>query len=82
MIIEEAIKEINTKFNPQQDGYQFDSVISVQEQIVSGINYKIYLNYSNPEFEQQIYEVIIYSIPWQNRSNQIVKSIRFDQMEN
>ncbi|CAD8192929.1 unnamed protein product [Paramecium octaurelia] len=82
MIIEEAINEINTKFNPQQDGYQFDSVMSVQEQIVSGINYKIYLNYSNPEFEQQIYEVIIYSIPWQNRSNQIVKSIRFDQVEN
>ncbi|CAK81646.1 unnamed protein product (macronuclear) [Paramecium tetraurelia] len=82
LIIEDAIKEINIKFNPQQDGYQFDSVISVQEQIVSGINYKIYLNYSNPKFEQQIYEVIINSIPWQNSSNQVVKSARFDQIEN
>ncbi|CAD8113822.1 unnamed protein product [Paramecium primaurelia] len=82
IIIEQAINEINTKFNPLQFGYQFDSIISVQEQIVSGINYKIYLSYLNPEFEQQIYEVIIYSIPWQNKSNQVIKSIRFDQFEN
>ncbi|CAD8101283.1 unnamed protein product [Paramecium primaurelia] len=82
IIIEQAINEINTKFNPQQFGYYFDSILNVQEQIVSGINYKIQLSYTNLEFQQQIYQVIIYSIPWQNQSNQVVKSIRFDQFEN
>ncbi|CAD8205832.1 unnamed protein product [Paramecium pentaurelia] len=82
IIIEQAIDEINTKFNPQQFGYYFDSILNVQEQIVSGINYKIQLSYTNLEFQQQIYQVIIYSIPWQNQSNQVVKSIRFDQFEN
>ncbi|CAD8170114.1 unnamed protein product [Paramecium octaurelia] len=82
MIIEEAINEINNKFNPQQDGYQFESVISVQEQIVSGINYKIYLNYSKPRFESQIFEVIINSIPWKTSSNQVIQSARLDKIEN
>ncbi|CAD8075756.1 unnamed protein product [Paramecium sonneborni] len=82
IILDQAINEIKTKFNPEEFGYHFDSIISVQEQIVSGINYKIYLSYSNAEQEQQVYEVIIYSIPWQNKPNQVFKSIRFDQFEN
>ncbi|CAD8076750.1 unnamed protein product [Paramecium sonneborni] len=80
-ILEEARQAITTKFNPQQEGFQFDSIQSIQEQIVAGINYNIKLKYLNADQKSIIYEVVLYTIPWSNQPNQVTSCSRFDQSE-
>ncbi|CAD8136121.1 unnamed protein product [Paramecium octaurelia] len=80
-IIEEARLAISKKFQPEEEGYQFDSILSIKEQIVAGINYNIKLRYLNSNSNSIIYEVVLYTIPWANQPNQIVSCSRFDQAE-
>ncbi|CAK72820.1 unnamed protein product (macronuclear) [Paramecium tetraurelia] len=80
-IIEEARLAINKKFQPEQEGFQFDSIQSIKEQIVAGINYNIKLRYLDANSKSIIYEVVLYTIPWANQPNQIVSCSRFDQLE-
>lgn len=53
---------ITNKYDPEAQGYTFDKVINVQEQIVAGVNYDIVIEYSNGEGSYQIYDVMLYVV--------------------
>ncbi|CAD8107141.1 unnamed protein product [Paramecium sonneborni] len=81
LIVQEVRQAITNKFNPEQEGLQFDSISSIQEQIVAGINYNIKLKYLNANSKSIIYEVVLYTIPWANQPNQLISCSRLDQSE-
>lgn len=62
--VQKAIQSVNQKFNPEADGFTFKRVLSVDDQIVAGVNYLIVLEYTNGEGESRYYDTIIYSVPW------------------
>lgn len=53
---------ITNKYDPEAQGYTFDKVINVQEQIVAGVNYDIVIEYSNGQGSYQIYDVMLYVV--------------------
>ncbi|CAD8076754.1 unnamed protein product [Paramecium sonneborni] len=69
-IINQANIVVTQQYNPEQQGYEFDQVLEVQTQIVSGTNYNIKLLYSNGEGSYQIYDVYLYICPWNPSANQ------------
>ncbi|CAD8054494.1 unnamed protein product [Paramecium sonneborni] len=71
-IINEAQVAVQNKYQTEQQGYEFEQVVSVETQIVAGTNYNIVLQYGNDEGSIQQYDVIIYSAPW-NGQDQITK---------
>ncbi|CAD8138762.1 unnamed protein product [Paramecium pentaurelia] len=71
-IINEAQVAVQNKYQPEEQGYDFEQVISVETQVVAGTNYNIVLQYGNDEGSIQQYDVIIYSAPW-NGQDQITK---------
>ncbi|CAD8136120.1 unnamed protein product [Paramecium octaurelia] len=71
-IINEAQIAVQNKYQPEEQGYEFESIVSVETQIVSGTNYNVVLQYGNDEGQIQQYDVIVYSAPW-NGQDQITK---------
>lgn len=47
LIVSEAINAVNTKFNPEANGYYFSNIVQVDSQVVAGINYGVVLQYTN-----------------------------------
>lgn len=71
-ILQTGILAVNQKYNESAEGYQFSSIVSVNEQIVAGINYALTLDFTNAYGENQYYEVVIYDCPWNPSNNQVV----------
>ncbi|CAD8132278.1 unnamed protein product [Paramecium pentaurelia] len=69
-IINQANLVVAQQYNPEQQGYEFDKVMEVQTQIVSGTNYNIKLLYSNGQGSYQTYDVYLYICPWNPSANQ------------
>ncbi|KAM3147359.1 hypothetical protein pb186bvf_000610 [Paramecium bursaria] len=79
-IVIQAEAAVNTKYNPQANGFTFKRVLAIQTQVVAGVNYDLYLEYTNSEGQIQVYDVILYIVPWNPSANQVVKCNLVDQV--
>ncbi|CAK84470.1 unnamed protein product (macronuclear) [Paramecium tetraurelia] len=71
-IIVSSLKAVEDKYALSEDGYEYEKLLQVTTQVVSGINYKVLVQYAK-EDAKRVFEVQQYVVPWNPSANSITK---------